>query len=118
MLAYNILAFVVLVVLSLAVALFVYSLLREDLSQLLNRTLKVPGGAAFFLRSLLIVLLFSSLAGSIGKEFSLKPEQHFIEYVWAVNGGLKDVFQDSLLSLLGYLTLITVLVATLKPKND
>ena len=118
MLLYNLLGFTVLVVVSAVIALLVYRLLREDLRGLLGATLKVPGGAAFFLRALLIVLLFSALAGSIGKDFSLKPEAHLIEYVWSINSGLKDVLQNSLLSLLAYLVLITVLVAVLKPKNE
>jgi uncharacterized membrane protein (UPF0182 family) len=118
MLLYNLLAFLVLVVVSLGIALLIYRLLRGDLRDLLSPALKIPGGTSFFLRALLIVLLFSALAGSIGKEFSLKAEARFIEYVWSINSGLKDVFQNSLLSLLGYLVLITVLVATLKPKNE
>ena len=39
-------------------------------------------------------------------------------YNKALPKGLKDVFQNSLLSLLGYVTLITILVGTLKPKNE
>lgn len=118
MLLYNLLGFAVLVVLSVAIALLIYRLLCEDLRGLLSPTLRIPAGTSFYLRALLIVLLFAALAGSIGKEFSLKPEAHFIEYLWSVNSGLKDVLQNSLLSLLGYLVLITVLVATLKPKNE
>jgi len=118
MLLYNLLGFAVLVVVSAGLALLVYGLLREDLRGLLGAALKVPGGVSFFLRALLIVLLYSALAGAIGKEFSLKPDAHFIEYVWSINSGLKDVIQNSLLSLLAYLVLITVLVAVLKPKNE
>jgi hypothetical protein len=118
MLLYNLLGFAALVGISAVIALLTYKLLCEDLRRLLGAALKVPGGVSFFLRALLIVLLFSALAGSIGKEFSLKPDAHFIEYVWSVNSGLKDVLQNSLLSLLGYLALITVLVAVLKPKNE
>jgi len=118
MLLYNLLGFVVLIVVSVGIAVLIYQLLHRDLRDLLSPALKIPGGTSFYLRALLIVLLFSALAGSVGKEFSLKPESAFIEYVWAINSGLKDVFQNSLLSLLGYLALITVVVATLKPKNE
>jgi len=118
MLLYNLLGFAVLIVVSVGIAVAVYRLLHNDLRDLLAAALKVPGGTSFYLRALLVVLLFSALAGSVGKDFSLKPESAFIEYVWAINSGLKDVFQNSLLSLLGYLALITVLAATLKPKNE
>ena len=47
----------------------------------------------------------------------MKPEAHFMEYVWAVAGDLSGVFGNLFVVLLVYLGLITVLVAVLRPKH-
>jgi hypothetical protein len=46
-----------------------------------------------------------------------KPEAHAIEYVWAVAAHLSDVFQDTLMVLLAYVLVVTVLVVVLRFKN-
>lgn len=48
----------------------------------------------------------------------MKPGEHFMEYVWTVAGGLGEALQYIFLTLAIYLVLMTILVATLKPKDD
>ena len=47
----------------------------------------------------------------------LKDGAHFMEYVWSVASGLQDVFQNLVIALLVYVTLITVLMAALRRKQ-
>jgi hypothetical protein len=47
----------------------------------------------------------------------LKPEAHFMQYVWAVASGVSGVFEDLFYALLAYLGMVTILVVVLKPKH-
>jgi hypothetical protein len=109
-----------LVVLFLAVALaiLVYLLARRGLGELLSRTVAIPGGVTFFSRAFLLLLIFGVIGQAVTGNPDVKPGEHFMEYVWAVAGGLADSLQYIFLTLAIYLVLMTTLVATLKPKDD
>lgn len=98
------------------VALLVYAALRNSLRDLLNEVVRVPAGTSFYLRSFMLILLFVALAKVIA-QLQVKPEAHFMQYVWVVASGLSDIFQGLFIVLLIYLGLITVLVAVLQGKN-
>src|SRR5260370_34264829 len=75
-------AFLSLLVLSLAVPVLLFFLLRDSLIDLLRHTLKVEAGITFYRRSFLLVLFLSALSASIGTSFDLKPYARFMEYAW------------------------------------
>jgi hypothetical protein len=110
----NTYAFISLFVLSAALAIGLFLPLRDALQVLLQRTVRLPDGVTFYLRSFFVLLLFSSLGGALGSTFDLKPGSHFMEYAWKVASGLSNVLEQMLL----YLGLITVILATLKIQDD
>ena len=114
----NVVAFVVLLLLSVGVALLLFLLLRVSLAGLLERTVKVQAAVSFYLRAFIIVLFLSVLSAAIGTSFDLKPGSHFMEYVWKGAEGLSSALEKSLWFVAVYLVLVTILVATLKIKND
>jgi hypothetical protein len=114
----NTYAFLALFVLSVALAIGLFFQLRDALHGLLQRTMRLPDAVTFYLRSFFILLFFSALAGALGISFDLKSDSHFMEYVWKVASGLSTVIGQILLSLACYLVLTTVILATLKIKDD
>jgi hypothetical protein len=111
-------AFLVLFLLSLAVPVFLFLPLRTSLRQLLQQTVKTDAGVTFYLRSFLVVLFLSALSAAIGTSFDLKPDSHFMEYVWKGAEGLSGALEKTLWFIVVYAILITILVATLKIKDD
>lgn len=67
-------AFLTLLVLSLAVPIILFLLLRTSLTDLLRHTLKVEAGITFYLRSFLLILFLSALSAALGTSFYLKPD--------------------------------------------
>ncbi len=114
----NTYAFLALFVLSVALFFGLFLPLRDALQGLLQRTVRLPDGVTFYLRSFFVLLFFSALGGALGFTFDLKPGSHFMEYVWKVASGLSNVLGLMLLYLGGYLVLTTVILATLKIKDD
>jgi hypothetical protein len=111
-------AFLVLFLLSLAVPVVLFLSLRTSLRQLLQQTVKTDAGVTFYLRSFLLVLFLSALSVAIGTSFDLKPDSRFMEYVWKGAEGLSGTLLETLLFTVAYAVLITILVATLKIKDD
>jgi hypothetical protein len=111
-------AFLTLLVLSLAVPMILFYLLRTSLIDLLQNTLKVQAGITFYLRSFLLVLFLSALSAAVGTSFDLKPDARSMEYVWKGAEGLSSTLEKTLWFIVLYLVLITILVATLKIKKD
>jgi len=111
-------AFLTLIVLSLAVPTILFLLLRASLSDLLRHTLKLQAGVTFYLRSFLLVLFLSALSAAIGTSFDLKPDSRFMEYVWKGAEGVSSTLEKTVWFVAAYLVLVTILVATLKVKDD
>jgi hypothetical protein len=108
----------VVVLLAIALAILVYLLARHGLGELLSRTVAVPGGVVFFRRAFLLLLIFGVIGPAVTGNPDVKPGQHFMEYVWLVASMLGDSLQYIFLALAIFLVLMTILVATLKPKDD
>lgn len=111
-------AFLVLLLLSLAVPVVLFLPLRTSLRQLLQQTVKTDAGVAFYLRSFLLVLFLSALSAAIGTSFDLKPDSRFMEYVWKGAEGLSGTVEKTLWFTVVYAVLITILIATLKIRDD
>jgi hypothetical protein len=95
-----------------------YVLARRGLSELVSRTVTIPGGVDFYMRSFLLLLLFGAVAQAVAGSPDAKEGQRFMEYVWVVARGLGDSLDYIFFTLAIYLVLMTILVATLKPKDD
>ena len=111
-------AFLILLVLSLAVPTILFLLLRSSLSDLLRHTLQLQAGVTFYLRSFLLVLFLSALSASIATSFDLKPDARFMEYVWKGAEVASSALEKMLWFIALYLVIVTVLIATLKIKDD
>ncbi len=105
-------------ILAIAFATLTYALSRRGLDELLSRTVAIPGGVSFYMRAFLLLLLFGAVGQAVAVKPDVKPGQQFMEYVWGVAAALGDSFDYIFLTLAIYLVVITILVATLKPKND
>jgi hypothetical protein len=114
----NLIAFLILLAISVAIPTILFLLLRSSLRDLLRHTLKLQGGVTFYLRSFLLVLYLAALSGAIGISFDLKPESHFMEFVWKGAAGVSSSLQNLVLFISLYLILITILIVTLKVKVD
>jgi len=114
--AYNAVAFAFEFVIGVGIALVVYALLRQSLRGLLTNVIALPEGTIFYLRAFVLVLLCVALA-KVVSPMELKPEAHFMQYVWAVASGVSGVFEDLFYALLAYLGMVTILVVVLKPKH-
>lgn len=111
-------AFLVLLLLSLTVPLVLFLSLRTSLRQLLQQTVRTSAGVTFYLRSFLLVLFLSALSAAIGTSFDLKQDSRVMEYVWKGAEGLSGTLLEILLFTVAYAVLITILLATLKIKDD
>ena len=115
---HNLAGFVILMVISLGLTFSIWAAVSKSLKGLLDQVVKLPEGAAFYLRTFLIGLLLAAAAGGLGTVFDLKAGDPFMEYVWKVASGLESVCQYFFGFLLGYLVLITVLVAVLRSRHE
>ena len=118
MTSYNLLSFSILLLLAFALTAVIWTAVSKSLQGLLNQVVKLPDGTVFYLRTFLIGLLLAAASGGIGTEFNLKTSDPFMEYVWKVASGLQNVVLYMLWLLLGYLALITVLVAVLRSRHE
>lgn len=111
--------FLILLLLSLAVPTILFFPLHSSLRNLLERTVRLPAGVAFYVRSFGLILFISAISAAIGTSFDdMKTGAHFMEYVWKVAGGLSSSMQLCLGLAVVYLVVISILVATLKVNND
>ena len=115
---HNLAGFAILLVISFGLTFAIWAAVSKSLQGLLNQVVKLPDGTTFYLRTFLIGLLLAVGAGGVGTVFNLKAGDPFMEYVWKVASGLESVCQYFFGFLLGYLVLITVLVAVLRAKHE
>ena len=114
----NICGFAVLLVISLGISSIIYKILRKSLRSLLDEVIKLQPGTTFYLRLFAIGLFYIALSSCLDTTFDFKKGTAFMEYVWRVASGLSTVFGYTCLYILGYLTLVTILVAVLRYKHD
>jgi len=111
-------AFCVAVVAVLGIVVLVDRLLRPTLRQLLDEITALPAATEFYLRSFLVVICLIAFATVIGSAHNeLKPESHFMEYVWSIASDLQGVLQGIFGVLLGYVAIITILMAALRRRQ-
>ncbi len=115
--AYNAVAFLFDLLISVGIVLLLYTLLGRSLRELLDKTIRLPAGSTFYMRALVVVLLCGALTKVISG-IHQKPDDHFMEYVWAVARDISNVFDNLIVILLVYVGIVTILVVVLKPKNE
>jgi hypothetical protein len=115
--AYNAIAFLFDLLISVGLVLVLYAVLAKNLAELLDKTIRLPAGRTFYMRALALILLCGALTKVISGVHQ-KPDAHFMEYVWAVAGDISNVFDNLFGILLIYVAIVTVLVVVLKPKNE
>ena len=115
--AYNAVAFLFDLLISVGIVLLLYTLLGRSLRELLDKTIRLPAGSTFYMRALVVVLLCGALTKVISG-IHQKPDDHFMEYVWAVARDISNVFDNLIVILLVYVGIVTILVVVLKPRNE
>jgi hypothetical protein len=111
-------AFLILITLALLTSLGVFALTARSLRKLLTEIVTVPACAIFFTRSLMICLISVSLSDAIGQKFDLGANAALMEYMLKIAPGLSPIFLHACLFLLGYLVLVTVIVAVRGGRNE
>ena len=102
----------------ITVAFLVDRLIRPSLRQLLEEITSLPAATEFYLRSFAIVIFFVAASDAIGSVHNdLSATSHFMEYVWSIAGDLKDALEGIFGALLGYVAMITVLMAALRRRQ-
>ncbi len=84
-------SFLVTLVISIFIVLLIDRILRPGLRGLLEEIVALPAATEFYLRAFAVVLVFVAIGAMLGSSFDLKDGARFMEYVWAVAAGLKDV---------------------------
>jgi len=112
------LAFLISFVVVLAIVFLVDRLIRPSLRQLVDELTGLPAATEFYLRSFVIIVFFIAVSTAIGSSHGdVKEGSRFMEYVWSIAGDLKDVMQAIFGVLLGYVAMITILVAALRRRQ-
>ncbi len=115
-------AFLVLLLLSLAVPTVLFLSLRTSLRHLLQQAVKTDAGVTFYLRSFLLTLFLAALSAvagasaAVGTAFNALPDSRATDYVW--RDGLSRTLERTLWVTIAYAVLITILVATSKIKDN
>ena len=113
--AYNAAAFLLDVLLSVGIVVLIYKSISQSLRGLLDKVIRMPEGTSFYMRALVLVLLCIVLS-KVVTGIHLKPEAHFMEYVWALANDISGVFESLFATLLVYVGVVTLLVVVLKPR--
>ena len=103
---------------ALVIGLGIYFLIRASLGQLLNDMVKLPAARKFFLRILLVAIILSALAATVGVSISGSRTAPFMEKVWEVASSLSSAFGSWTFILMGYAILLTIMVAALGRRNE
>ncbi len=106
-----------LLVLAMLIALMLNRVLRPPLRSLLEEVVALPSGTEFYARAFALVVFFAAIAAVIAARPDVKAGAHFMEYVWAIGGGLQEVFQSLFIVVLVFVALVAVLTAALRRKH-
>jgi hypothetical protein len=109
----NLVAFAVALLASFGAALAIHALIRSSVSALLDEVVRIPAGTTFYFRVLCLCLMLSAGAAVLGSTFDLKPSTALMEYVWKIAAVLSNALSSLLFVLLGFLAMMTILVAVL-----
>ena len=110
----NLIGYLVQLLLVIGLMLTIYALIRTSLRKLLDQVLKFADGTEFYMRALLLLLLFAGLQEAIGDKWEYKADAAFMEYVWNIATTIGEALTQAFWSFIIYIALITILTATLR----
>jgi hypothetical protein len=101
-----------------AVAFLVYRLIRPSLRQLLEDITVLPAATEFYLRSFAIIVFLVAGSNALGSAHGdLSATSRFMEYVWSIADTVESAMEGIFGVLLGYVAMITILVAALRRRQ-
>jgi xanthosine utilization system XapX-like protein len=87
------------------------------LKALVTAVSKQEAAGSFYFRALIITMLFGVLASVANEGVSVTANDEVMEYVWGFADALEGAFWVISLQLLGYVLLMTILLAALGRRN-
>ena len=113
----NLITFTVALTASFGAAVAIYVLVREHLTALLDEVVRLSAGTTFYLRVFGLCIFLCADSGVLSSAFDLKPDAKLMEYVWKVAAAVSSALSNVSLVLMGFLTLMTVLVVVLRRRE-
>ena len=114
-------AWIVLAVVAIAVAVAVVCLIARPMRALLAANSYISPAQGFYMRAFALAASLGALATIAGRQMPCgdqKKSMAAMEYVWWVVGGLEPAFWSIALFLMGYVLLLTILFAVLGRYRD
>lgn len=111
--SYNLIGFIALIILSIGIAIIIYSIVYKSLRKLIDEVVKIPSSTIFYLRVFQIGLILIFLSAALGESWKFKQDAAFMEYVWNLAGGISSALGQAVFFLSVYLVLVTILVSVL-----
>ena len=113
----NLIGYSVQLILVVGLAIAVYRLIRPSLGALLDQLLALPAGTEFFLRALLLLLMFAGLQEAVGDRWNHEPGTAFMEYVWDIASTLGNSIETVYWFIVIFLVLMTILTSVLRRRH-
>jgi hypothetical protein len=114
----ELIATIVLAVLSVLAAWVVFAVLRAPLRDLMSRTVGLDSATKFYERLLILGLLYVAIATVSGSAFNLGKDPKFMTYVWRVGLELNEALAWITGFLALYVVLITIILASHRSGHD
>ena len=110
---YNLLGFIILLILSGGIAIVIYIMVSDSLRRLIDEVAKMPSSTTFYVRVFIIGLTLTFLSAALSQRWIFKEDAAFMEYVWNVADGISSGLGHALIFLSVYLILVTILISVL-----
>ena len=114
-------AWIVLAALAIAVAVAVTCLIAKPMGTMLGSNSYMAPGRKFYVRAFAVAASLAALATIAGRNIPAADKGESMaamEYVWWVVGGLQPAFLSIALFLMGYVVVLTILLAVLGRYRD
>ena len=111
---YNVIASLIAIAISAAIALLIYRLLSSSLRRLLDDVIGPSNGSVFYLRAFALTLVLAAFGGLTDVD---QADANFMEYVWASATRIFSQTSQFMVVLLIYVGFVTILLSVLRPRN-
>lgn len=111
----GLIGWLIFVAIAIGLAFVVVHLVAKPMRFLLGANSYMAPAQRFYVRAFAMVIYLSTLASVLDREF---PPPNDMEYVWWVADGLKPAFWSMSLFLLGFVVLLTIVLAVLGRYRD
>lgn len=113
----TVISFFLFLIFSCLAAVIIDRLLRPSLRAMLDALVELPAATTFYVRAFSATVFLVVLSRVFGGKYDLKPGARFMEYVWEAGTNLQESLQNLYVVLLVFVTIIVVLVASLRRKR-